>query len=744
MNNDVLDQLPLDVLTQRLQRAFSVTTSVALADSQGRLIERLGDINRAKQSHIAALIRQCDLSALAQTTEFITQEKCLLLMRSVDINGASFCFLMLAEFHSNTYCSTCELVNAALDIAFEEALNALMLNAELNEMADDLSARYEELNLFYGLDDIVENQDAGSGREALRKLGESCAKYLNMDVVAIRVMPADIMLEAHGLCSREFLRQWQGCANTLVAKLASRLTGRNEAVIINDTQEVQQLCAGNMTAKIAMSPIYAINGTLLGVILMGRAAHSEDFSNSDRRSLRVVAEHAATIVSASYDVLTGLLNREGLLAVINRALYTDTDEKCLLFMDLDQFKVINDSCGRTAGDELLSMIATQIRNCVPDNVYSARIESDKFGMLVPNQKDRDAWTVANDILREIAARGFRWDGKLFDVSAGVGIVRLSESVVDADEVMALGAIACDVAKQQGRHSIFTYKSDSAAIESVRSSIDWVPLIRSALESNAFELYAQQIIPLHEVKGDKLYYEMLLRLCTDNGVAGSPFQMIKVAESYNPVSSIDEWVITHTLEALKRCHQRYPQLEVCCSVNMSGQSVTDDFFFWLKKLLLENPELIPRLTFEITETNVVSNLTTAIRLIESLRSIGIKFSLDDFGSGMSSFGYLRDLPVDTLKIDGAFVKHVDEDPISLAMVESIHRIGHLMGLKTVAEFVENDVIAEKLKKIGVDYGQGYGLNKPGPFFQQIETLLAQRNAEETQALTTDTTLTQRSA
>ena len=282
----------------------------------------------------------------------------------------------------------------------------------------------------------------------------------------------------------------------------------------------------------------------------------------------------------------------------------------------------------------------------------------------------------------------------------------------------LGAIASDVAKKQGSGGIFIYDATSPAVESVRSAIDWVPHIRTALESNAFELFAQQIAPLKDAPPNHVHYEILLRLRGEDGSISSPFQLINAAEIYNLMTRIDQWVFESAIQEMRYIKETYPHLDVRFSINMSGQSVTDDFFSFLRKTLLDAHSLVRNINIEITETAVVSNLATATRLIESLRAIGVTFSLDDFGTGMSSFGYLRDLPIDYLKIDGTFVKHIAEDPVSLAMVESINKVGHIMGLKTVAEYVENDAILNTLRALGVDYAQGYVLSKPAPVREQV--------------------------
>ena len=732
MTQDAFHNVNADKFREMLSDRFGVSMSLALADTEGRFLECDEQMPRSQEPLISEVIRRNAGTAHDKALQFITDDQSLLLIRQVEAGGSVVVLAMLNRFTTSGELTYCNVITHSIEVAFESIVESLLLNYELNDMADDLSARYEELNLFYGLDDIVESQDASRGRSALKKLVENCSQYLSTDVVSITVHNAGIDVESHALCARDFLTAWEEYRAKLTDVLGVRLNAWSRPVVFNDVAEISKLTDEKLEAKIAMTPIHSVGGELLGFLTMARTSGGNDFSNSDRRLLRVVAEQASTIVSASFDVLTGLLNRDGLAGSIRRALHQnkkDGEAAYLILVDLNQFRIINDTCGRIAGDELIRRVGNQLRNTNRSSNQIARLEADKFALLVSEKDGEDVWKIAGEVSRNLSEGGFYWENRTFDISAAIGIVKLDDETNDADEAFALAAISCEVAKQRGRGEIFLYNANSTAVESARGGIDWIPQIRSALENDAFELFGQQIVPLQEDVQDAVHFEILLRLRGEDGSVGSPFQMIKAAEDYKIVSRIDEWVISRTLTALKKCKSRYPDINVSCSVNMSGQSVTEEFFQWLRGSLQASPELIPCINIEITETNVVSNLTTAIRLIESLRSIGVKFSLDDFGTGMSSFGYLRDLPVDYLKIDGSFVKHIVEDPISHAMVESIHRVSHLMGLKTVAEFVENDLITGKLRKIGIDYGQGYGLNKPAPLFEQLDRFYEARKAQE---------------
>ncbi len=721
MNTSILHSIDESKYSNLLEEGFGISISLLLVDFEGRISETREQTSTKQLEAVTRIMENFRRIPPGETAR-IHWSGGEVFVASLEECGINAYLAMICEFSNVPAEKEYRQSIKACDITYTGLLDAVMLNCELNEMADDLTARYEELNLFYGLDDIVEGQDASKGYSALKKIASNCSRYLTTDIVSIVVEPANIDVCEFADCSEKLLDEWQTSSETVKRYLLENLVSFEQSLIINDVRQLARISGQLLAAKIAATAIHSVNGSLLGYLLLLRGAEGKDFSNSDWRLLRVVAEQVSTIASAGFDAVTGLLNRDGFIVPLSKAMLINNENadcRYLLVVDLDQFRIVNDSCGRNAGDELLRLVANQIKIVGSEHCNIARVEGDRFGVLTDACSLKYAQEIAFEIGKSIAESGFIWGGKTFDVTAGIGIVELNESIVDADEALAVGAIANDVAKIQGRGGVFIYDPNSDVVEKARSAVDWIPHIRHALENDSFELFAQQIVPLHAHSSNAVHYEILLRLRGPDGSTGSPFQMIKAAEAYNMVTRIDQWVIRSAMQALKKSRELYPDLDISYSVNMSAQSVTDEFFNYVKKLLLSSPELIPYCCLEITETAVVSNLASATRLINSLRGVGVKFAMDDFGSGMSSFGYLRDLPIDFLKIDGSFVKHIVDDPVSFAMVESIHRVGHIMGLRTVAEFVENDLIAKKLKDLGVDYGQGYALNKPAPLFEQLK-------------------------
>lgn len=419
---------------------------------------------------------------------------------------------------------------------------------------------------------------------------------------------------------------------------------------------------------------------------------------------------------ATHDGLTGLINRvefeNRLTAAIQSAVH-DSQEHALCFMDLDQFKVVNDTSGHVAGDELLRQIGGLLREHLRETDTLARLGGDEFAVLIENCPLHQAKHKAEEILSIIEDFRFPWEDKIFTVGVSIGITMIDNMTTSEVDVLKYADMACYAAKDAGRNRIHVYQStDDETLLKRSGELMWAPKIIHALEHDQFRLFVQEIKPT-DLRKDYVNYEVLIRLQQEDGSLAPPGAFIPAAERYNLATRLDMWVIDHVFAWLKqhagRCHDA-----MHFSVNLSGQSLGDEQVLNHIVSLLESG-LVPtsKLQFEVTETMAIANLQHANSFINKLRALGCGFSLDDFGSGLSSFGYLKNLDVDTLKIDGMFVRDILDDPIDAAMVEAINNIGHVMGMKTIAEFVENEQIAVKLFEMGVDFVQGYGIGKPMP-------------------------------
>lgn len=426
-------------------------------------------------------------------------------------------------------------------------------------------------------------------------------------------------------------------------------------------------------------------------------------------------EHAIELnYLATHDPLTELVNRreferrtERLLSTIERA----KTQHALCYIDLDQFKIINDTCGHNAGDEMLRQLSAILQNTVRQSDSLARLGGDEFGVLMERCSIDNAHRVCKTLLEAIQDFQFSWEQYSFKIGASMGLVPITINTINMIELLKHADAACYQAKDQGRNRIHVYRPEDAEIAQRHGEMQWVTRINKALDENRFCLYAQPILCLDE--NTKKHYEILLRMIDERGNIVQPNAFLPAAERYDLISKIDYWVIENAISLLTSNPVFIEQIDFC-SINISGSSLSEpDILNFIIDHLSKSELDGKQLCFEITETVVISNMVRAMKFISTLKGLGCKFALDDFGSGLSSFAYLKNLPVDFLKIDGVFVKDIVDDPIDHAMVKSINEIGHVMGMKTIAEFVENDEIKGMLREIGVNYAQGYGIGKPEP-------------------------------
>ena len=418
---------------------------------------------------------------------------------------------------------------------------------------------------------------------------------------------------------------------------------------------------------------------------------------------------------AMHDPLTNLFNRCYFEYQLSSLLDNNVPaeiQHALLYLDLDQFKVVNDTCGHVAGDELLRQITSLLKTKIRKQDTFARLGGDEFGLLLKECDIEQAYQIAEDLRSLINEYRFSWDNKLFTVGVSIGIAPISQQTSKLKEILIAADTACFAAKDAGRNSVHIYEPENKELAEYKGQIQWVSELSEALIENRFELYAQAIHQVHNGGDDKLKgYEILVRFLDKQGKTYQPGAFLPAAERYGRITDIDRWVIENTFKYLSS-HRTQQSKGIVFSINLSGRSLGDAAFKKQIHLLFKKYKIPEKLIcFEITETAAISSFEQAINFINEFKQKGCSFSLDDFGSGLSSFAYLKQLPVDILKIDGTFVRNIDIDPIDYAMVKSINEIAHLYGKKTVAEFVESEAIFAKLSKIGVDYAQGYTISKP---------------------------------
>lgn len=440
----------------------------------------------------------------------------------------------------------------------------------------------------------------------------------------------------------------------------------------------------------------------------------EDITESHRLSEQLFHE-------ASHDALTGLVNRRVFEQRLQRVLATAQAEKtehALCYLDLDQFKLINDACGHVAGDELLRQLSALLQGVVRKRDTVARLGGDEFGILLERCPLENGKRVAGAVCKAIEDFRFVWEGRSFGIGVSIGLVHIDEASEGVASVLRAADAACYAAKDSGRNRIHVYRHDDAAVARRRGEMRWVTRLNQALDENRLFFEFQPIVGIGPAGAEEgAHYELLLRLRDEDGRTVLPGTFLPAVERYNLSVRLDGWVVATALEWLRR-HPAHLQRLHLCAINLSGLSLADEGFLGLVVRRFQETGVPPsKICFEITETAAITHLSSAMAFIKAVKALGCRFALDDFGSGLSSFAYLKFLPVDFLKISGVFTRDILSDGLDLAIVKSISEVGRAIGTKTVAEWVESEAVLARLTRpdLGIDYVQGFSIGRPQPLF-----------------------------
>jgi len=423
---------------------------------------------------------------------------------------------------------------------------------------------------------------------------------------------------------------------------------------------------------------------------------------------------------AKHDALTGLVNRyefERRLKDLLSDSRKNHTRHALLYMDLDHFKVINDTCGHDAGDELLRQLGRVLKSRTAGTDTLARLGGDEFAVLLCNCDLDRATTVAHELHRVINDFRFVWRDARFGISVSIGVVAVEHSTEDITALLSAADTACYSAKEEGPKHVHVYQPDDKEVIRRYQEMGWIAKIDKALEERRFELFYQRIAPINaaDAGSNELrdHYELLLRMRDESGKIVRPAAFLPAAERYKYATKLDRWVVEFAFRWLMKIPHLLDRLAMC-SINLSGHSISgNDFLYYLLDQLEETSIPPAKLCFELTETATITNLVSATELIEELRSRGCRFALDDFGTGLSSFEYLKNLPVDFIKIDGQFISNIVGDAVNYTMVKSINEIAKVMNKETIAEFVDSEEALSTLREIGIDYAQGNIIAEPEP-------------------------------
>ncbi|MDG1441795.1 MAG: DUF1631 family protein [Pseudomonadales bacterium] len=455
-----------------------------------------------------------------------------------------------------------------------------------------------------------------------------------------------------------------------------------------------------------------------------KVLEESDLPLSDRASHQMLQNmHNQLTHQATHDELTSLVNRKEFERVLEELLVVtkkDNSHHIVAYMDLDQFKVINTAAGHDAGDQLLINIGKLlVKQLAGSDFLVSRLGGDEFGVLIKNCEKESGISVIKQLSDAIKANRFKWEKEEFSLTTSCGVVYVTTEMENVSSILRGADTACYAAKDAGRDRIHVYEVDDSEMEHRRDIMEFVSQIDHALKEDRFVLNCQKIAPIEDNGLDHDHYEILLTVLDENDNPLPPQDFIIAAETYNRMGAIDRWVIKNAFRWIAANILKLDGLGAF-SINISGNSLTeDDFLEFVLEQFNETRLPTSKICFEITETSAIGSLDDAIEFMEKLKIIGVQFSLDDFGTGLSSYSYLRNLPVDYLKIDGIFVKDIKTNPSDYAVVKSINEIGHFMGKKTIAEFVEDDEVLEILREIGVDFAQGYGIGKKIPITELLK-------------------------
>lgn len=468
--------------------------------------------------------------------------------------------------------------------------------------------------------------------------------------------------------------------------------------------------------KSRLGQTYIIDGSITKIHQAGNEIEGYVIAFRDVTELRTLS--ATVDYQTSHDKLTGLGNREDFVKKLQSILEEMErygGANTLLQLDVDRFKIVNDTSGTMAGDELLRQVATYIQTLTQRNDIAARLGGDEFAVVLRDCVLENAIQVAQRLQEAVQNHRFIWQNNLFPITLSIGLVPLSGEDSDIHMIMAAADDACYIAKEEGGNRIRVFQRDEEKYILRRGQMEWVSKINQALKADKFRLWYQLIEPIRPLPGIHPKLEILIRMEGEDGSIISPGAFIPSAERYGLISAIDRWVFEHAIKAWVQLRtENHDLVNRLFSINISGATLLDETFIDYAINITNHYGASPgNFCLEITETSAIQNLSYAILFIEKLKSHGFTFSLDDFGSGFSSFNYLKNLPVDYLKIDGSIVQNIDESLINFTMVESINSMGHVIGLKTIAEFARNPSIVERLHRIGVDYAQGYAIAEPKP-------------------------------
>ena len=714
--NAAIQALDLANYGDMAERMYPASLGLALCDASGNALAVTDDTVAQRLDKLA--VERSDWAASVQDIERIDlgPDGALLIMNLQAGDDAATIFLLwwVADAAAGPQCGDLHDTLLSLGVCVR---NELELQTELDNMALELAERYEELNLVYHTDDQVSY--FREGYEAFRALVQNCADYLDAGLAVIYLREKGVFVESHTALDDTDVRLIQSVMNDY---LYDRVAGSGDVEFLNNVDSGSDEDTAPVPYRLMAGPVVSFGDQTDGVLLIANLLSAKPFSNSDKNLLAVMSRKAAKIVQGSYDGLTGLLNRASFENLVQSSLATLRSRggyHCVLHLNVDKLHRVNETVGHEAGDMVIRAFARAIADELRDTDALARLGGDDLGVLINNCSLHKGVAIAEKLAKSVAGLQLEWYGERLNVTASIGLATLTEAARTGEQILKYAVMACDVAKENGGNAVQVYEHDDARLKEREANMWMVGTVHAALREGRFMLYAQPIVPLKN--SGEAHLEILLRM-QDGDKVVSPDSFLPASERYQMMQAIDRWVVENSLLQIGMYLDSEPRVRPVFGINLSGQSFCTPEFLDFALETLQKSEVPPELIcFEITETAAVANLAQAQAFIAALRQAGCQFALDDFGAGLSSFGYLKSFDVQYLKIDGALVRDITDDRVNAAMVESVTQIGHVMGLKTIAEFVETAQARAMLTRMGVDFIQGYLIGRPIPLHEQLAAL-----------------------
>ncbi len=618
-----------------------------------------------------------------------------------------------------THGADLEAVFSRVSLLVESLQNEVTLSMELSDMADELNRRHEELNLIYNTNE--QPDDEADDEVILESIVENVVDYLEAELVLLSVPSRNVWVlqGAHGVD----LSAHQRLLEETEPAVLDWLKKNRQPLVINSVEEAQGYqFKGELPFRMLVVPVTNDREEIIGGLALCRLVDGARIVNSDKNLLTALSRRIGKVIQVSFDPLTGLPRRMKFERMLDRAisgLMTNREQHCLLHVNIDGLSSVNEQFGVRTGDAAIELVSKHLAQLGRSADVCGRVGGDELSLLLLNCSQSVALDKA-EVLHDVLARQPFLVGRTRQsLRVSIGVVSVGRSTT-ATEAMTKASVACGIAKERGGNVTQVYEAAYEKVTQKREEVRLLTLVHQALErDDMFQLYAQPIVPMQKDEAAP-HFEVLLRLFSEDGEFISPVDFIPVAEKHSLMPAIDRYVARNAIATLGRSGILEHLPGTVCSVNLSGQSFgSDSVLEDLQAILAQYGVPAQSICFEVTETAAISDLGGAQYHINNTRKLGCQFALDDFGAGLSSFTYLRVLPLDYVKIDGSFVKDMLTDDIARTMVQAIHSVGHAMGLQTVAEYVETDDIAEDLKRLGIDYGQGFGLGKPVPMTGYLE-------------------------